>query len=103
VFDLECDQFSSPKSAPEQQAKDGAIADGPATRTHRGTQEFPGLQLFEPVPCPNAVLLRTFDFADAGGKLGCQQPPLSAASAASFRMAARRTLIVEGARPCASR
>jgi hypothetical protein len=55
-------------------AQNGAIADCPAARTHRSTQEVSSLRLFEPVPCPDTTLLRAFDFDDTHGELGRQQP-----------------------------
>lgn len=32
-------------------------------------QQVPTLRLFQPLPCPDAALLRAVDFADAGGAL----------------------------------
>ena len=55
-----------------------------------------GLRPGQPVPCPDALLFDAGDLVDAGGDVSASSQPLGAASRASFLIAARRWLMVEG-------
>ena len=97
VLDRKRRGFGAAQPAADQQGQDGAIAPAFEGRGIGCVDELFGLRFGQPVPCPRPLLLGPGHLRDPGRRLPAPARPWAAASRASFRMAARRWLTVEGA------
>ena len=97
VVDRQRHGFAAAQAAADEQRQQGAIAFAFQGGGIGAVDERLGLRPGQPVPCPGPLLLHARAPGRCAAATAASSSPLAAASRASFLIAARRWLMVEGA------